>query len=99
MASLGWFAPALPLFAERSDSAARYYAAFRHRQRSGTALSVSGLALGIVAALVHNSDDDLATGLAIGGGILFVGGTVQVGRAQEPLSRAVWWYNRTLAAE
>jgi hypothetical protein len=44
---------------------------------------------------VHNSDEDLATGLGIAGGVVLLGGAVQLGRARESLSRAVWWYNGT----
>jgi hypothetical protein len=35
--------------------------------------------------------------LVIGGGLLGIGGIIQGTRAQDQLSQAVWWYNRTLA--
>jgi hypothetical protein len=98
VASLGWFAPAVPVFGQRSDTAARYYSSFRRRQHSGTALSLAGLAAWVGALLIADSNNDLAAGFAIGGGVLFLGGMVQLARAPEPLSRAVWWYNRTLSA-
>ena len=98
VASLGWFAPAVPLFAERSDTAARYYASFRRRQTSGTLLSLAGVAALTAGLLACDSDDDVAIGLTIGGGLLNLGGGIQLARAREPLSQAIWWYNRTLAA-
>jgi len=96
VSSVGWFPPALPLFAERSDTAAQYYASFRRRHASGTVLSLAGavaLAAGLIA---YDSDNDLGLGLFIGSALLGIGGAVQTVRAREQLSRAVWWYNRTL---
>jgi hypothetical protein len=97
VASLGWFAPSVPLFGQRSDTAARYYSSFRRRQHSGTALSLAGVAAWLGALLIADSDNDLAGGFAIVGGVLLLGGMVQLARAPEPLSQAVWWYNRTLS--
>lgn len=96
VASLGWLAPSVPLFAERSDTAAWYYASFRRRQHVGAALGFAGLVASAAALLVRDSNDDLAAGLGIGGSVLFIGGGIQLGRANERLSRAVWWYNRAL---
>jgi hypothetical protein len=96
--SLGWFAPALPLFAERSDTAARHYSSFRRRQTSGLILSLTG-AVALTAGLAaYDSNNDVGLILVIGGGLLGIGGGIQSIRAGEQLSQAVWWYNRTLAA-
>lgn len=94
--SLGWLAPNAPLFGERSDTAAWYYASFRRKQHVGAALGFAGLAASVAALLVGDSNQDLAAGLGIGGSVLVIGGGIQLGRANERLSRAVWWYNRTL---
>ena len=94
--SLGWLAPNAPLFGERSDTAAWYYASFRRKQHVGAALGFAGLVASVAALLVGNSNEDLAAGLGIGGTVLVIGGGIQLGRANERLSKAVWWYNRTL---
>jgi hypothetical protein len=98
VASVGLFPPAVPLFAERSDSAARYYASFRRRATSSAVLGLAGLAAITVGLLVEGDDHDAGLVLVIGGGLLgTVGGILRTG-AQERLSRAVWWYNRSLAS-
>lgn len=61
------------------------------------ALSLVGLAATLGALLTADSNDDLTAGLAIGGGVLLLGRAIQLGLAPEPLSQAVWWYNRALA--
>jgi hypothetical protein len=41
-------------------------------------------------------DHDTGQAFLIGGGLLRIGSGIQVGRAREQLSKAVWWYDRTL---
>jgi hypothetical protein len=94
--SLGWLAPSAPLFGDRSDTAAWHYASFRRKEHVGAALGFAGLVASVAALLVGDSNEDLAAGLGIGGTVLVIGGGIQLGRANEQLSRAVWWYNRTL---
>jgi hypothetical protein len=96
--SLGWFPPALSLFAERSDTAARHYSSFRRRQTSGLLLSLTGVVALTAGLAVYDGDNDLGLILGLGGGLLGIGGAIQSVRANEQLSQAVWWYNRTLAA-
>lgn len=98
VASLGLFPPAVSLFADRSDTAAQYYASFRRRHTGGVLLSLAGtiaMAAGLVA---YDNNDDLGVALVVGGGLLGIGGGIQATRAREQLSQAVWWYNRTLPA-
>jgi hypothetical protein len=87
-----------PLFAERSDTAASYYGSFRRRDRSGSLLGLAGLVVTTIALIEYDSDHDTGLALLIGGGLLGLGGGIQHARAHEQLSRAVWWYNRTLTA-
>jgi hypothetical protein len=96
VASLGLFAPRVSLFAERSDTAGRYYASFRRRATSGTLLGLAGLVLTTLGLVEYDSDHDTGLVLVIGGGLLGIVGGIQVNRAREQLSQAVWWYNRTL---
>lgn len=98
VASLGLFPSSVPLFAERSDTAARYYASFRRRHTSGVLLSLAGTIAMTAGFLAYDSNHDLGVALVIGGGLLGIGGGIEATRAREQLSQAVWWYNRTLAA-
>jgi hypothetical protein len=98
LASLGLFPPAVPLFAERSDTAARYYASFRRRHTSGAILGLAGAIAVTAGLLAYDSDNDLGVTLVIGGGLLGIGGGIQATRGRDQLSQAVWWYNRTLPA-
>ena len=98
VASIGMFAPGVPLFAERSDTAARYYTNFRRKHTSSALLGLGSLVLVTVGAVVYDNDHDASLALVIGGGLLGIGGVIQRTRADEQLSRAVWWYNRTVAS-
>ena len=97
VAGIGWFAPALPFLAERSDSAASYYAAFRGKQNRGTGMLLAGFGALVVGAFVA-AENDNAVGpvLLISGFTLSFAGIFSVVSGQNDLSRAVWWYNRTL---
>ncbi len=95
VASLGLFPPEVPLFAERSDTSARHYAAFRRRHTTGALLALAGSVA--LAAGVFVDDSDVGLILVAGGGLLGITGGIQATRAQDRLSQAIWWYNRTLA--
>jgi hypothetical protein len=96
VASLGLFAPKVSIFAQRSDTAAQYYASFRRRATTGTLLGLAGLVVTTLGLVEYDHDHDTGLALVIGGGLLGIGGGIQQTRATEQLSRAVWWYNRTL---
>ena len=97
LASITFFAPGLPQLAERSDSAAALYAAFRGRQNRGTVLTLVGLVSVIVGAAVAGSDQDWGMWAIVPGGILTLAGVQQWNSGRDRLSRAVWEYNRTLS--
>jgi hypothetical protein len=99
VAGLGWFPRALPLLAQRSDSAAVHYNAFRARHTSGTLLFLVGLgALFAGSALVADGNEGAGAAVFIGGFAVGLVGVTITASAQDELSRAVWWYNRTLVA-
>jgi hypothetical protein len=87
----------VPLFAERSDTAARYYAGFRRRHTTGVLLGLAGTIALTAGLFAFDSDRDVGLALVIGGGLLGIGGGIQATRARDQLSQAVWWYNRTFA--
>ncbi len=97
VAGVGWFAPTLALFEERSDTAATYYRSFRSKQNSGMALSL--IALGAITAGVIAAgagEEGLGVGLTLGGLAFGALGGIRMSSGQNDLHRAVWWYNRTL---
>lgn len=102
VAGLGLLAPRLTLFAERSDSAARYYELFRKSNNQGAALMLAGalVFVGVTVSAGPRWDQPVTTaqgvGLAVGLGLLVAGG-IRILPAHNRLSKAVWWYNRTLA--
>ncbi len=96
VANVYFLAPYLERFAERSDSAAYYYARFRSKQNSSTWFALGSLAAFAAALIVNDSNEPVAGTLLV----LGVGGlTVSLVRslpAPNDLSRAIWWYNRDL---
>jgi hypothetical protein len=93
----GWSPPALPFLAERSDSAARHYASYRSKQRKSALMSLLGTGAIVVGAIIANDNDNaIGPGLFLGGLTLTIGGGVVALSAHNELSRAIWWYNRTL---
>jgi hypothetical protein len=96
VAGLGVFPGALPLLAERSDSAAIHYDAFRSKQTGGSAALFVGLAAFLVGNVVAYNDSESAGGaIAVGGlAVSLIGGAVVIS-GQNELQKAIWWYNRT----
>jgi hypothetical protein len=100
VAGLGLFPSAVPLFAERSDSAAIRYDAFRSKQTVGSGLVIAGLAALFAGAAVLSADHaEVGGALALAGFGLSLGGGIVASAGQNDLARAVWWYNRTFANE
>jgi hypothetical protein len=102
VAGFGLFAPRLSLFAERSDSAARYYELFRKSNNQGNALALVGTAIFLAATFSRGTDwsqpvtTAQGVGLAIGAGFTLAG-AIRLHPSHNRLSKAIWWYNRTLA--
>lgn len=68
---------------------------------AGFWLTLAGALLFGGGLLAYETDPDLegvSIGLAIGGTTTWIAGVVNIGRAQEPLSKTVWWYNRSLTS-
>lgn len=97
LASIAFFAPALPQFAERSDVAATLYAAFRGRQNRGTVLILVGLVGMVVGTAVAGTDQDWSFLAAVPGLAVTLAGVQQLNSGRDRLSRAVWKYNQTLS--
>jgi hypothetical protein len=99
VAGLGWFPPALPFLAQGSDSAAVHYSAFRARHTSGTVLLLVALgAFFAGSAIAADGDDGTGAAVIIGGFTVGLVGAAVTASGQNELSRAVWWYNRSLVA-
>jgi len=84
---------------QRSDSAARHYALFRTRYNRGFWLATAGAGVFGAGTLIHAIDrdlDDVAIGLLIAGTASWIVGVITGAQSREPLSKAVWWYNRSL---
>jgi len=102
VAGLGMFAPRLALFAQRSDSAARYYELFRKSHNQGSALALAGAIVFTAFTLSHGPDwnQQVTTaqgvGMSVGAGLMLAG-AIRLAPSHNRLSKAVWWYNRTLA--
>jgi hypothetical protein len=97
VARIGFFAPRLPLFGERSDSAGFYYDAFRSRRNTQSILGLTGLgiAVGVVIAAASGADPP-AELVLVSIPLTALAGMVTTG-ASDRLARAIWWYNRGLA--
>ena len=86
-----------------SDSAERYVTIVEDNYVSGTALSLAGSLLLIGGALAVQGLDDrgqqqVAFAVSIGGLVVLGSGTSRLGRAQNAMNSAVWWYNASLSS-
>jgi hypothetical protein len=97
VAGLGWFPPALPFLAQRSDSAAVHYDAFRARHTAGNVLVLVAMGAFIAGyAIARDGNDGAGAAVLIGGLTVGLVGVAVTASGQNELSRAVWWYNRSL---
>jgi hypothetical protein len=96
---IGLGTPPLEELFARSDSALVSFHEFRKDHIRSSWLMVLG-GLEFVGSLVAeaNGKDDLAVGLSIGGIVLEVIGAVFRTKADEHMSKAIWWHNESLAA-
>jgi hypothetical protein len=96
LASLRFFAPIVPEFAARSDTAAAFYAAFRGRQNRGFALALTSVAAVGVGIVAFRNDETATSVITIASFGLLLAGIQQIWTGQDRLSQAVWRYNSTL---
>jgi hypothetical protein len=92
---LGMFPDRLELFEQSSDSARRYYDAFRVRKNRSSWLFVGAFGL-LGASFLAGLDETPGAILLISSLGVALGSGVASQRAKNDLSRAVWWYNREL---
>jgi hypothetical protein len=99
VARIGFGAPALQELFARSDRASISFDQFREDHLRSSWLGLLG-GIGFVGGLVAGArgNEELAAGLSIGGTVFSVGSGIFVTRSREHLSKAVWWYNESLAA-
>lgn len=97
IAEIGFGTPPLQELFARSDQAALGFDRFRTSHTRASWMSVLG-GLEFVGALVARSqgEDDWAMGLSIGGVVIEVAAMIFRTRADEYLSKAIWWYNESL---
>ena len=99
LAQLGMFPPRVQVLELASDSARRYYTAFRSARQSGAWLSLGSLAL-LTGAVIFAADrprhDGASVGFLVGGFALSFGAGISFRRSSNHLERAIWWYNRDL---
>jgi hypothetical protein len=97
VAGIGWGNPPLGELFARSPRATVSFEAFRRDHiRSSWMTALGGIE--IVGGLVARARDheDWARALTIGGIVVEVAGMIFRARADEHLSDAIWWYNRSL---
>lgn len=101
VASIVFLAPRLTDMMERSDSALHYYELFRTRHNRALWMGLVGSVLYLGGFVVFEANPDaepVALGLTIGGGAAMIASLIVGASARDPLSRAIWWYNRSFAA-
>lgn len=102
VAGYSLFAPRLSLFAERSDSAARYYELFRKSNNQGNGLALAGTIVFMAFAFSNGLDWNQpvttaqGVGMTVGAGLVLAG-AIRLHPSYNRLWKAIWWYNRTLA--
>jgi hypothetical protein len=98
IAEIGFGTPPLEELFARSDQAALGFDGFRKDHKRASWMTVLG-GIEIVGGLVARSqgEDDWAMALSISGIVIEVVGTVFRTRADEHLSKAIWWHNASLS--
>lgn len=93
--------PELEELFQRHDSAASHYASFTTSDRRADWLGRLGTALvvaSVVVAIAGRDHGPWAIGLEAGGIAVGFGASFPRSAANRAFSRAVWWYNRSLAS-
>jgi len=98
IAEIGFGTPPLRELFARSDQAAMGFDRFRKSHGRASWMSVLG-GLEFLGALVARSqeEDDWAMALSLSGVVIEVASMIFRTRADEHLSRAIWWYNESLS--
>lgn len=98
LARLGFGAPPLDDVFSLSDEAAVSFQRFRTAHVRSSWMGLLG-GIGFVGGLVAGArgHHDWAAGLSLGGSVFSLGAGAFRTRADEHLSRAVWWHNASLA--
>lgn len=94
-----FLAPPLTDLMQRSDSAWDYYWIFHERYNRGFWYTMAGSALFLGGTILYAADQDrgaLSATFVVAGFAFHLAGIINAARAREPLSKAIWWYNRSL---
>jgi hypothetical protein len=93
---LGLMQPAVAPWVSLSDSAVAYARIYDVQFDRGSIISLTGTVIAIAAPILMEGTMQKIAFTGVGIGFSVVGGMV-TNRANEALSRSVWWYNRELA--
>ena len=97
LARIGLGTPPLEALFARSDPSAISFDLFSADHARSSWLAVLG-GIGFVGGLIAGArgDEDWAAGFSIGGTAFEVGAAIFRTKANEHLSKAIWWYNESL---
>ncbi|CAN5870030.1 hypothetical protein BH23GEM9_BH23GEM9_28450 [soil metagenome] len=95
---LGLLHPAIEPFVQLSDSAAAYARTYDTLFDRGSVISLAGTAIAIVAPIAMRGTMQKIAFTGVGIGFTVVGGVI-TNRANEALSKAIWWYNREVSGK
>lgn len=104
--SFGFFAaPQLRPLVELSDSASHYFAIVEENHRSGRIMSFAGQGMFTVAWVLLSAwdhrtlqtSDWITLGVGVAGTAAFIVGHRRTHRAEDALTKSIWWYNAALA--
>jgi hypothetical protein len=93
---LGLMQPAVAPWVSLSDSAVAYARIYDVQFDRGSIISLTGTVIAIAAPILMEGTMQKIAFTGVGIGFSVVGGVI-TNRANEALSRSVWWYNRELA--
>jgi hypothetical protein len=95
---LGLLEPAVAPWVALSDSAVAYARVYDVQFDRGSLISLAGTIIAIGAPIIMDGTMQKIAFTGVGIGFSVVGGII-TNRANEALSKAVWWYNRELALQ
>lgn len=94
---LGLLEPAIAPFVQLSDSAVAQAEIYDLLSDRGSIVTIAGTVVAFAAPIIFRGAMQKIGFTAVGIGLTVYGGTL-TNRADDNLSRAIWWYNRELAA-
>lgn len=95
LVKLGLFKPAISSFMVRSDSAVAHGRVYDRLYDTGGVLNIAGGILTVASPIIFHGTLRKLAWTAAGIGLSLYGG-VLTNRANDALSRAIWWHNREL---